>query len=125
MDGFRRGYTVLCVVCLLSALLAATGCRSHHVETTIENRTGAAIELLEVDYPSASFGANSLAAGADLVYRIQIRGTGALKVQYTATGGLKKQINGPTLIEGQQGRLLIVLQPDGKVEFLPELTPGS
>ena len=59
--------------CILAAILLAvpglaTGCHSYHIETTVENRTGAAIQLLEVDYPSASFGADSLAAGAVFNY---------------------------------------------------------
>jgi hypothetical protein len=109
----------------MCALLATTGCRSHHVEITVENRTGTAIELLEVDYPSASFGADSLAAGADFHYRIQIRGSGPLKVQYTGVAGRQEKINGPTLSERQDGRLQIVLMPAGKAKFQPELTPGS
>ena len=71
----------------LTASMCGAGCHSYHVETTVNNRTGAAIQLLEVDYPSASFGANSLAAGAVLHYRIQLRGTGPLKVQYTTGNG--------------------------------------
>ena len=43
-------------------LLAAAGCHSYHVDVTVENHTGAPIQLLEVDYPSASFGADQLAA---------------------------------------------------------------
>lgn len=124
MAGFRRGYVFFFIVCSLSALLATSGCRSHHVEITVENRTGAAIQLLEVDYPSASFGADKLAADADFHYRIQIRGTGPLKVMYSATAGHQNMINGPTLAEDQQGRLEIVLLPDGKAEFHPELTSG-
>ena len=111
-------------VTLLPATLAVTGCHSYHVETTVENRTGAAIQLLEVDYPSASFGADRLAAGSDFHYRIQIQGTGTLRVQYTDAGGAKEQIDGPTLIERQQGALQIVLLPGGKAEFHPELTQG-
>jgi len=48
---------------LFAALMCAAGCHSYHIETTVENRTGGAIQLLEVDYPSASFGANTLASG--------------------------------------------------------------
>jgi hypothetical protein len=112
---------------LLPVLPVANGCRSYHVETTVENRTGAAIQLLEVDYPSASFGADSLAAGADFHYRIQVQGTGPVKVQYTAGGGRQEQviqIKGPTLSERQKGRLQIVLLPGGKAEFHPQLIPG-
>ncbi len=108
---------------LFSALLLAAGCHSYHVETTVENRTGAAIQLLEVDYPSASFGANSLAASAVFRYRIQLRGSGPVEVQYTDGDGHPVQIDGPTLAEPQQGRLEIVLLPVGKAEFHPQLTP--
>jgi len=108
---------------LLPALLALAGCHSYHVDTTVENRSGAAIQLLEVDYPSASFGADSLAAGAVFHYRIQMRGSGPLKVQFTAADGHQAQIEGPTLAERQEGRLEIVLLPGGKAEFHPELTP--
>jgi hypothetical protein len=106
---------------VLSALLA--GCHSYHVETTVENRTGSPIQLLEVDYPSASFGDNNLAAGAVFHYRIQLRGNGPLMVQYTASDERQVHIGGPTLAERQEGSLEIVLLPGGKAEFHPQLTP--
>ncbi len=107
---------------VLLAFTAITGCRSYHVSINVENRTGAAVQLLEVDYPSASFGADTLASGANFNYRIQVRGTGPVKVQYTAPGGAQKQINGPSLSEGDEGQLQIVLLPDGKAEFSPQLS---
>lgn len=97
------------------------GCHSYHVETTVVNHTGAAIHLLEVDYPSASFGANTLAADGVLPYRIQLRGTGPIKVQYTADDGKQAAVTGPELAEQQEGRLEIVLLPNGKAEFHPQL----
>ncbi len=109
---------------LFAVLLGLSGCRSYHVETTVENRTGAAIQLLEVDYPSASFGADSVAAGADFHYRLQIRGEGPVKVQYTGVGGRQEKMDGPTLAERQEGSLEIVLLPGGKAEFHPQLSPG-
>jgi hypothetical protein len=99
------------------------GCHSYHVETTVENRTGAPIQLLEVDYPSASFGDNHLAAGADYHYRIQFQGSGPLKVQYTSADGKQIQVTGPQVAELQEGQLQIVLLPGGKAEFYPHLTP--
>ncbi len=110
-------------VALAAMLMPLAGCHSYHVETTVENRTGEAIQLLEVDYPSASFGADSLAAGADYHYRIQLRDSGPLKVQYTAKNGHQAQIDGPALAEGEEGSLDIVLLPGGKAEFHPRLTP--
>lgn len=108
---------------LSAALLAASACHSYHIDSTIENRTGAAIQLLEVDYPEASFGADSLAAGSDFHYRFQVRGSGQLKITYTAASGKQVQITGPALAERQQGQLQIVLLPGGKARFLPHLTP--
>jgi hypothetical protein len=101
-----------------------TGCRSYHIDATVENRTGAAIELLEVDYPSASFGANRLADGAVYRYRFQVRLSGPVKLQYSEVGShAVRQMTGPELFEHQQGRLEIVLLPGGKVSFKPELSP--
>jgi len=57
-----------------------------------------------------------------------LRGSGPLKVQYTASDDRPVQrlvqIDGPTLAERQEGRLEIVLLPGGKAEFHPELTPA-
>ncbi len=100
------------------------GCHSYQIDTTVENRTGAAIELLEVDYPSASFGADALAAGADFHYRFQVRGSGPIKVQYSESGSHKvRQMTGPEVFERQEGRLEIILLPEGKAEFHPQLSP--
>jgi hypothetical protein len=100
------------------------GCHSYQIDTIVENRTGAAIELLEVDYPSASFGADKLAAGADYHYRFQVRGEGLVKVQYSeARSHRVRQMSGPEVIERQEGRLEIILQPDGKASFHAELSP--
>ena len=110
---------------LSATLLAAAACHSYHVDTTVENRTGAAIQLLEVDYPSASFGADHIASGAIYHYRFQIRGSGPLKITYTGPDDKQVQIDGPTLIERQQGQLKIVLLPAGKAQFIPQLTPAS
>ena len=107
---------------LLSSLL--TGCHSYRVDATVENRTGSAIELLEVDYPSASFGVDSLANGASYHYRFQVRGDGPVKVQYTETAGHQLwQKTGPEIFERQEGRIEIVLLPGGKTEFHPVLSP--
>lgn len=120
-----KARTGLSAVIAMAAMMALAGCHSYHVETTVENRTGGAIQLLEVDYPSASFGANTLAAGAIFPYRIQLRGAGPLKVQYTGSDGQKTQVEGPMLAEQQEGRIEIVLLPEGKVEFHPNLTDAK
>ena len=110
---------------LSCGLLAVSACHSYHVDATVENRTGSDIQLLEVDYPGASFGADHIASGAVFHYRFQIRGSGPLKITYTGSGEKQVQIPGPTLVERQQGQLKIVLLPEGKAQFIPQLTPSS
>jgi hypothetical protein len=116
------GHGILAVVFALM-LVWAVGCHSYHIDVTVENRTGEAVQLLEVDYPSASFGADTLAAGEIFRYRIQARGNGPLKLEYTRSGGGKTQITGPSLAERQEGRVQIVLLPGGMARFYPQLTP--
>jgi hypothetical protein len=114
----------LAAIEIFCALMILTGCHSAHVEVAVENRTGAPIRLLEVDYPNASFGSDSLAANATMHYRIQVQGHGPVKVQYTAGDGRQPQIEGPLLAERQEGTLQIMLLPEGKVEFHPGLSPS-
>jgi hypothetical protein len=122
MKLHARAVTRTLLGLLLPTLTAAAGCHSYHVETTVENRTGEAVKLLEVDYPNASFGADKLADGSDYHYRFQITGTGPVKVQFTDGTGHQSQTVGPTVAEHQEGRLEIVLLPGGKAEFHPELS---
>ncbi len=113
----RTGWVWVC-----AAALAA--CHSYHVDTTVVNRTGARVEELEVDYPSASFGTNRLEPGSIYQSRIQFRNSGPLKVTYTAADGRLVQATGPSMAERQEGRLEIVLLPGGKAEFHPSVTPA-
>jgi hypothetical protein len=102
----------------------ACGCHSYRIDATVENRTGAPIDLVEVDYPSASFGTDRLAADSNYHYRFQVRGRGPIKVQYTDPSSHQlQQMTGPELFERQEGRIEIVLLPRGKAEFHPTLTP--
>ena len=112
---------LLCAVLLAPIPFAVSACRSYHIDATIENRTGAPIQLLEVDYPSASFGVDHLEAGAIYHYRFQIRGSGPLRIEYSTPEAHQVEIAGPTLAERQQGQLQIVLLPGGRADFIPRL----
>jgi hypothetical protein len=105
--------------------LAVAGCKSPHVQVTVENRTGADIKLLEVDYPSASFGADKLGADSVFSYSIALQGEGPIEVQYTTPDQKQAKMTGPSVTEGQAGKLEIVLLPEGKAEFHPELHGGK
>jgi hypothetical protein len=98
---------------LLATLIAITGCHSHYVAATVSNRGGRPIELLEVDYPSASFGTQNLAPGADFHYRFKVLGSGSMKLLYTDSVHQDHKSDGPFLKEGAEGRLLIAITDTG------------
>jgi hypothetical protein len=106
----------------LLGMLLVGGCKSPYVSATVKNDTGAAVTLVEVDYPSASFGRESLAAGAVYPYRFKVLGSGATKVSWTDAQRKQHTANGPELHEGQQGELAIRLTASG-AEWSPHLTP--
>jgi hypothetical protein len=97
----------------LVGIVLVGGCKSPYVSVTVKNETGAAVTLVEVDYPSASFGRESLAAGAVYPYRFKIQGSGATKVSWTDAARKQHTGTGPDLHEGQQGQLAITLTPTG------------
>lgn len=107
---------------LLFILTAVIGCHSPYVAATISNHTAQPIDLLEVDYPSASFGTQSLAAGADFHYRFKVLGSGNVKLTYTTSTFHDKKSEGPFLKEGDEGPLQIVITPEG-VRWIP--IPGK
>lgn len=98
--------------CLLATIsLGVSGCHSAFVETTVQNRSGLPISLLELDYPSASFGTQNLAAGADFHYRFKVLGSGPVKLTYTDSTGHEHASSGPTLQEGTEGLLTVTVSP--------------
>jgi hypothetical protein len=111
-------------VIALSTALAVAGCKSYWVSADVVNETGQPIHELEVAYPTASFGINSLAPGATMHYRLQVRGSGPMKVEYTNPDGKTVHAEGTTLSEHQQGAVTIRLLPGGKAEFVPHFQPN-
>ena len=104
-----------CSLLAVGAALALSGCQSAFIDATVSNRTAQPIELLEVDYPSASFGTDNLAPGADFHYRFKVLGSGATTLLWTDAAHKEHKSAGPALHENQEGRLTIVLTPTGPV----------
>ena len=98
---------------LFSGLAAITGCHSPYVAATVSNRTTQPLKLIEVDYPSASFGTENLAPGADFHYRFKVLGSGAMKLLYTDSTHHDHKADGPLLHEGAEGPLVIAITPAG------------
>ena len=99
---------ILAVVAM-AALVVLAGCKSPYVEADVTNATSTPVTLVEVDYPSASFGVGSLAAGATYHYRFKILGGGATKLLWTDAGNHDHVVAGPELHEGQQGTLRVTI----------------
>lgn len=96
----------------LAILLSISGCHSAFVNAQVINQSGQALRLIEVDYPSASFGTEDLAAGATFKYRFKILGSGATKLSWTDSHEKDHTSPGPTLHEGQEGTLTVTIGPD-------------
>ncbi len=78
--------------------------------------------MVEVDYPSASFGVGNLDSNSQFHYRFKIQGSGPVKIEFTDGHGQVHTVEGPTLNQGQEGRLTIAIDPNGKVNWQPSLT---
>jgi len=105
---------------MLAAALTLTGCHSAHIETTISNRTTEPLSLVELDYPSASFGTQTLAAGQDFHYRFKVLGNGATTLLWTDAAHHDHKSSGPTLHESDEGTLAITITPaDPTWSFIP------
>ena len=104
------------------SLVLFAGCRSAFVSTTITNNSAGRVTLIEVDYPSASFGVGALAPGAQYHYRFKIQGGGPIKIQFTDASGKSHTATGPDLQQGEQGSLQIDIDASGNISWIPNLT---
>ena len=96
-----------------SALVLGAGCHSAYVDAVVSNRTDKPVTLVELDYPSASFGTQTLAPGADFRYRFKILGSGDTKLLWTDADHHDHTVAGPSLKEGQEGPFVVTIQPSG------------
>jgi hypothetical protein len=88
---------------------ALAGCHSHYIEATIQNDSGATVSLVELDYPSASFGKESLLGGTAYHYRFKILGDGPTKILWTDAQHHDHTVPGPSLREGEEGKLTVII----------------
>jgi hypothetical protein len=102
-----------------------TGCHSATIDATISNHTGDPIALMEVDYPSASFGAQTLAPGQDFHYNFKILGDGPTTLLWTDSAHRDHKKSGPALREGQEGKLSIVFNPNADPTWNLQLVNGT
>lgn len=97
--------------------LGAFGCRSAFIETTVQNDGATPVRVIEVDYPSASFGMQTLDAHAIYRYHFKIQGSGPVTITFLDNAGKPHAATGPTLTQGQQGSLKITIDSSGSVSW--------
>ena len=108
---------------LLLTTIVLAGCHSHYVQATITNQSGSTLNVIQVDYPSASFGTQQLAPDAAFHYRFKLLGSGPIKLTYIDSHNQEHSQTGPSLNEGQEGQLRIVIDAQKNAEFQTSLTP--
>jgi hypothetical protein len=96
----------------LAAVISLTGCHSAFIDATISNRSSEPLALIEVDYPSASFGTQALAPGHDFHYRFKVLGNGPTTILWTDAAHHEQKNSGPLLREGDEGKLSIIFNPN-------------
>ena len=101
-----------------AVVVLGSGCHSAFVDAVVSNRTTEPVTLVEVDYPSASFGTQTLAPGADFHYRFKVLGSGDTKLLWTDSARKDHTAAGPKLQEGDEGSFTITLEPTG-VDWAP------
>jgi hypothetical protein len=95
----------------VAVVLTLTGCHSAYISATVSNHTPEPLSLIEIDYPSASFGTQTLAPGQDFHYRFKVLGSGPTTVLWTSAANREQKNTGPTLKEGDEGQLTITFDP--------------
>lgn len=114
--------TPLAIAASLLVCLSLSACRSAFVQADIINHTGGTVQLIEVDYPDASFGTQQIAPGATYQYRFKILDSGPIKISFTGSDNKTWTATGPSVHLGQEGKLVITLDQNGKVDWTPELS---
>ena len=115
----RRFPAIVAVTALCASL---PGCHSHFIQATISNSSAAPLNVLQVEYPSASFGVQRLAPGEVFHYRFKLLGSGPLKISFIDAQNHEHASTGPWLNEGQEGPLEITVSQE-RATFHATLRP--
>ena len=107
-----RSIRVLLAVAVLGSLL---GCHSAYIDAVVQNRSERPLSLVEIDYPSASFGTQTLVPNGDFHYRFKVLGSGPTKVLWTDGAHQEHSAPGPDLQENDEGKLTVTFNNNGPV----------
>jgi hypothetical protein len=115
----RRFPAIVAVTALNAGLL---GCHSHYIQATLTNTGNAPLNVLQVEYPSASFGVQRLAPNETFHYRFKLLGSGPIKLTFIDAQNHEHAVTGPWLNEGQEGTLAVSVTQE-RAEFHAALRP--
>ena len=104
-------------------MLLLGGCHSHYIQATIRNDSAAPLNVIQVEYPSASFGTQRLLPGGTFLYRFKLLGSGPVKISYIDAANGEHAQTGPWLNEGQEGPLDITFATQSHADFHTSLRP--
>ncbi len=112
-------------IAALAAALTLSGCHSAYIAATISNHTAEPLSLVELDYPSASFGTQVLAPGEDFHYRFKVIGRGPTAVMWNDANHHDQKSVGPSLRDGDEGHLTVTFGPQAAPTWDMQLLKGS
>ncbi len=102
------------LVIISALLISIVGCaRSRLIEVTVTNASAEKLSTITVDYPEATFGANSLLPGKSIHYKIKPTATGALKIEFVNARSQDRVSSGPVVHKNDEGSIDIKLTQDG------------
>ena len=107
----------------ISTVVLLTGCHSHYIQATVTNHSGADVNVVQVEYPGATFGTQSIANGGNFHYRFKLLGSGDLSLTWTDAAHQDHTVKGPHVDEGSQGTLIIDFPTQTQATFQPSLHP--
>jgi hypothetical protein len=109
------------VTAVISISLVAVGCHSAMISVTVSNHRVTPVTLVEVDYPSASFGIQKLAPGEDYLYKFKVIGNGPATLLWSEPTKRDQKSSGPVLREGDEGLLTITFPPGAPPTWTAQL----
>jgi hypothetical protein len=93
----------------LAFLIALAGCRAHVVKISLTNISAQPIKTIIVDYPSATFGKDTLAPRETYFSLIKAVDKGPIKVRFTDAQGTSHAYQSISLEPGDDGSVYIRL----------------
>jgi hypothetical protein len=99
-------------------VIAIAGCRAHVVKISLTNASPEAIKTIIVDYPTATFGKDTLAPRETYFSLVKPVDKGPIKVRFTDAQGVSHTYESISLAPGDDGWVDIKLtQSSGQTGF--------